>query len=93
MPAIAVYQSMLPVTAPPLSQASQLPHRRGFANQIGKKRPGFSWSRASFMLLVESVALKGQCHALAAADAQGRQAFLGVALEHFMQQGHQHTAA
>lgn len=77
----------------PLPRSSPLPHWTVFANQNRQKRPGFSWSRAFSVLLVESVALKGQCHALAAADAQGRQAFLGIALEHFMQQGHQHTAA
>ncbi len=61
--------------------------------KYAKKRPGFSWSRAFSMLLVESVALEGQSHALAATDAQGGEAFLGIALDHFMQQGHQHSAA
>jgi len=39
-----------------------------------------------------SAAFERQGHALAAADAQRRQTFLGVALDHFMQQGHQHAA-
>jgi hypothetical protein len=39
-----------------------------------------------------SVAFQGQGYALATADAQGRQAFLGIALDHFVQQGHQHAA-
>ncbi len=37
------------------------------------------------MLLFESVALEGEGYTLAATDAQRRQAFLGVALDHFMQ--------
>lgn len=40
-----------------------------------------------------SAAFEGQGYALAATDAQGRQAFPGIALDHFMQQGDQHAAA
>lgn len=58
-----------------------------------KKRPGFSWNRTFSVLRVESVAFEGEGYALATTDAQRRQAFLGIAFDHFMQQGHQHTAA
>ncbi len=40
-----------------------------------------------------SVALEGEGYALTATDAQRRQAFLGVAFDHFMQQAHQNAAA
>jgi len=40
-----------------------------------------------------SAAFESEGYALAATDAQRCQAFLGVALDHFMQQGHQHAAA
>jgi hypothetical protein len=58
-----------------------------------KEKAWFSWNQAFSVLLVESVAFEGEGDALAATDAQGRQAFLGIALDHFMQQGHQHAAA
>src|SRR3546814_2609744 len=40
-----------------------------------------------------SVALDAHGDAHAAADAQGGEAFLGVAALHFIQQGHQHAGA
>ena len=40
-----------------------------------------------------SAAFQRQSHALTAADAQGRQTFLRIALEHFVQQCHQYPAA
>ena len=37
-------------------------------------------------------AFQRQRHALSAADAQGRETFFRITLDHFMQQGHQHPA-
>jgi hypothetical protein len=45
------------------------------------------------MKFKKSSALKGQRHAHAATDAQSGQAFFGIAALHFVQQGHQNTAA
>lgn len=71
-------------------QASQLPQWHCLYS--GKEKARFSWNRAFSVLLLESAAFEGEGYTLAATDAQGRQAFLGIALDHFMQQGHQHAA-
>ncbi len=76
-------------------------HRRQASSHIDRVLSGdreeekarFSWNRASSMLLFESVAFESEGHTLAATDAQRCQAFLGIALDHFVQQRHQHTAA
>lgn len=46
-----------------------------------------------FHVALESAAFEGEGYALTTTDAQRREAFLGIALDHFMQQGHQHAAA
>ena len=94
MPAIAVYQ----VTTAWLThcyrrQASSHISIVFFQESRAKKRPDFRGIEPFLMLLFRSTAFEGQGYALAAADAQGGQAFLGVALDHFMQQGHQYAAA
>ncbi len=94
MPAIAVYQLTTAwLTRRYRRQASSHMRVVFFAENRAKKRPDFRGIEPFLVLLFRSTALERQGYALAATDAQGGQAFLGVALDHFMQQGHQHAAA
>ena len=83
---MAVCQAVNLPRGEPLSQASQLPQLcRVFEDRGKRKGPVFRGIGPFLMLLFESAAFECEGNALAATDAECRQAFLGIALDHFMQ--------